>query len=61
MKGGTTFHFIDADPVLTLDKRAWDAVIGTNLTGAFLTIKHAARMGPEYVATVGLRGPDPGQ
>jgi NAD(P)-dependent dehydrogenase (short-subunit alcohol dehydrogenase family) len=32
-----------AGPVLTLDKQAWDAVLGTNLTGSFLTIKHAAR------------------
>ena len=32
-----------AGPVPTLDKQAWDAVIGTNLTGSFLTIKHAAR------------------
>jgi NAD(P)-dependent dehydrogenase (short-subunit alcohol dehydrogenase family) len=32
-----------AGPVLTLDKEAWDAVLGTSLTGAFFTIKHAAR------------------
>lgn len=30
-------------PVLTLDKTSWDSVIATNLTGSFLTIKHAAR------------------
>jgi len=35
--------FGDAGPVLTTDKRRWDAVINTNLTGSFLTIKHAGR------------------
>jgi NAD(P)-dependent dehydrogenase (short-subunit alcohol dehydrogenase family) len=33
----------DAAPILTEDKSSWDAVIATNLTGAFLTIKHAGR------------------
>jgi NAD(P)-dependent dehydrogenase (short-subunit alcohol dehydrogenase family) len=32
-----------AGPVLTTDKRSWDAVIATNLTGSMLTIKHAGR------------------
>jgi NAD(P)-dependent dehydrogenase (short-subunit alcohol dehydrogenase family) len=32
-----------AGPVLTTDKRNWDAVIATNLTGSMLTIKHAGR------------------
>jgi NAD(P)-dependent dehydrogenase (short-subunit alcohol dehydrogenase family) len=33
----------NAGPVLTTDKRNWDAVIATNLTGSMLTIKHAGR------------------
>lgn len=32
-----------AGPVLTTDKRSWDAVIAVNLTGSMLTIKHAGR------------------
>jgi NAD(P)-dependent dehydrogenase (short-subunit alcohol dehydrogenase family) len=32
-----------AGPVLTTDKRNWDAVIAVNLTGSMLTIKHAGR------------------
>ena len=32
-----------AGPVLTTDKRTWNSVIDTNLTGSMLTIKHAGR------------------
>lgn len=35
--------FGTAGPVLACDKSDWDAVLATNLTGSFLTIKHAGR------------------
>ena len=33
----------NAGPLLVMEKAAWDAVLETNLTGAFLTLKHAGR------------------
>jgi NAD(P)-dependent dehydrogenase (short-subunit alcohol dehydrogenase family) len=33
----------NAGPLLLMEKAAWDAVLDTNLTGAFLSLKHAGR------------------
>ncbi|BBZ15616.1 SDR family NAD(P)-dependent oxidoreductase [Mycobacterium branderi] len=35
--------FGSGGPILSADKASWDAVLATNLTGSFLTIKHAGR------------------
>jgi NAD(P)-dependent dehydrogenase (short-subunit alcohol dehydrogenase family) len=35
--------FGSGEPVIAHSKASWDAVLGTNLTGSFLTIKHAGR------------------
>lgn len=51
-----------AGPLLTTDLAAWNAVMATNLTGAFLTVKHAGRAisragGGSIVAVSSIAGP----
>ena len=44
---------LGATPIDRMDQSTWDAVVGTNLTGVFLSCKHAARvMKPQRAGSI---------